>query len=537
MIERDENDRLRDGDLPSDAFDGAEPFAPEGPSAVGGDWPTPAPLRREEYGPVLPLEGLPDWCQRPVADLASNVQSPRDYVVAVALGIVSGGVMGRWVLDHNGYLVHPHLSLLGILPSGERKSDPFGRLLRALGPIEGDLRKAREDRRACVRARREVLAARKKAILRKAAKPTSAGIDDELKEIERELGALNLPGPFVLVADDVTPEQAAAIAQDNDGLLRIYGDEGTFLQHLLGRYSDSPAIELFLNGWQGGRATIHRVTREPVVINRALVSVVGAVQPKVIQAAMKDERLVRRGGMARFLMVVPQGLVGRRTPLGSPIDQFKWSRFEGQLQQLYRTSPPPVGDAGIPEPVRVIFSTTAMAKFGEAFKRMEQRRGPDGDLTHLVEFVNKFEGHILKLSLLLWAAERDVHHDTGYAPNQEIPADYVERAVAFMEAQTQHQIVAARFGSRDRSHEHAGAILDHVARRRGSHYPDLIVSRRDIYRRLASRFDDPLDLDEPLALLERLGWLRRAEQPARAGSGRPPSERVEFHPQTGRDAQ
>ena len=521
----DDNDRLQDGTLPEDPFDDAQPVE----LSVEG-WDAPVALRRTVYGPPLPLDALPGSMEGAVRDMAANIQSPVDYVAGVALGVISGGVMGRYVLNVNGYRVHPNLSVLGILRSGERKSDPISRLTRPIVQAERFLAQPHNEARSSIKARRRVLEAQQKTYIRKLASKPECGLDEHVERIELELSQLQDLGPLALLADDVTPEMAASIAADNGGLLRVYGDEGPFLQHLLGRYNDSPAVELFLNGWSGARTVVHRISRDPIVVERTLLSVVAAVQPSVVQQAMSRVALVRRGGFARFVMIVPEGLTGKRTPLGKDIDVLAQDWFLDQIGQLYRTPVPRDADGRLC-PVEVVLDQRAQNTFADAFVRFERRRAYGGDLESFGNIVNKFDGHLYKVALTLWAAEREADPRSDELPLGAIPGEFMERSVALMEAQIEHQLAAARAGQQDRALEHAIAIQDHVARHGTERYPDLIASERDIHRSLASRFDDPSEAKDALRLLERYGWCRMLQADA-PGRGRPPTPSWQFHPRT-----
>ena len=64
-----------------------------------------------------------------------------------------------------------------------------------------------------------------------------------------------------LFTSDATPEAAAVLAADNEGVVNVIDDEGVFLANMAGRYANSPNYDLCLKGHTGEGYTIDRVKR------------------------------------------------------------------------------------------------------------------------------------------------------------------------------------------------------------------------------------------------------------------------------------
>ncbi|MCA9316879.1 MAG: DUF3987 domain-containing protein [Planctomycetes bacterium] len=505
---------------------GAPPAAaPDQGAAPDEPWGEPVPLIGEVTGPPLPIDVLPSWAVEAVRHVAANVQAPLDYVIGIALGLIAAGVMGRWLLTFNGYTVHPNLHVLGVLPSGERKSAPFGVLLQGVRAAAKTLRERREGEIREHQVRRASLVSTEKALSR--AHKKGEATDEEYEAAVRALVEhdADAPRPFELVLDDCTPERATAVGQGTAGLIRILGDEGAFLQHLLGRYSDSPAVELALKGWDGGSVSVHRVGRPDVHLQRVLLAIVASVQPTVLSDLERNDGLLGRGVLARFLLVLASGRAGTRKAKGEAVQKLVLARFAEAVRRIYEQRPAAIDPSGLSEPVRVELSHAAEAVYTRWFDGIERRRAKGCDLAELGDYVNKLEGNCLKVACTLYAAECELLA-APYAGPHEIDAATMDRACRFMEAQLQHQLLARALGGTDPRTRIALVILDRV--RADPAAFESGTTLRDVHRSVRRHVNDPEETLAALEYLESLGWLRFDARPV-IGRGRP-SPTLRFHP-------
>ncbi|MGE0190441.1 MAG: DUF3987 domain-containing protein [Planctomycetota bacterium] len=489
------------------------------------EWGEPVPLVGEVAGPPLPIDVLPSWAIEAVRHVAANVQAPLDYVIGVALGLIAAGLMGRWVLEFNGYRLHPNLYVLGVLPSGERKSAPFGILLQGVRAAARTLRERRQGEIREHKVRRASLVSTEKSLSR--AHKKGGASDEEYEAAVRALADhdADAPRPFELVLDDCTPERAAAVGQGTGGLIRILGDEGAFLQHLLGRYTDSPAVELALKGWDGGPFSVHRVGRPDVHLPRVLMALVASVQPTVLFALERNDALRERGGLARFLLIIASGRAGTRKAKGEAVRKLVLDRFADAMKRIYEQRPASIDASGLAEPVRVELSHAAEAVYTRWFDGIERRRAKGGDLAELGHYVNKLEGNCLKLACALYAAECELLA-APYAGPHEIDAPTMERACRFMEAQLEHQRLARALGGIDPRTRIGLVILDRVRSDPAAFEGGTTL--RDVHRSIRRHVNDPEETLAALEYLESLGWLRFDAKPI-IGRGRP-SPTLRFHP-------
>ena len=100
--------------------------------------------------------------------------------------------------------------------------------------------------------------------------------------------------PLQIVADDIKPEKAKELIVQQRGALAIISAEGTFFAILAGRYSDSPSLEVMLNGHAGEPITVDRVGRPALYTPRGCLTIAVACQPASAQTRLDQTKSPRR---------------------------------------------------------------------------------------------------------------------------------------------------------------------------------------------------------------------------------------------------
>ena len=88
---------------------------------------------------------------------------------------------------------------------------------------------------------------------------------EKIERLEKDLAIKPQSVPR-LFTSDATPEAAAVLAADNEGVVNVIDDEGVFLANMAGRYANSPNYDLCLKGHTGEGYTIDRVKRGAIHI-------------------------------------------------------------------------------------------------------------------------------------------------------------------------------------------------------------------------------------------------------------------------------
>lgn len=253
--------------------------------------------------------GEPDWSvfedtRGQLPEFPEAVLSPeiREYVtraargagvtfahVAVPLLCIASGIIGasRRVQASRSF-IQP-LSIWGAIVgnSGSGKTPGFSVVTRALAEIErqqssrlGELQRAHETKAEAAKvALKQWTAAVEEAV--------EAGRSAPPKPPEAvKVGPFTRPRLYV---SDVTIERVAVLIQARPAGLAAVVDELAGLFANMNRYSQGSDREFWLEAWNGNPYTVERMGREPIVLERLLVSIAGGFQPDKLARAFEGD--------------------------------------------------------------------------------------------------------------------------------------------------------------------------------------------------------------------------------------------------------
>lgn len=470
-------------------------------------WDDPVPLGTVSVLPVFPVGALPGYLAAMVTAVAEEMQVPVDLPAGLALAALSTAAGGRAEIEVRGRWREPlHLYLAVAMPPGSGKSPAFRAMIAPVFAAEAALRGADRERIA------EAMVARSVAIAHAEKERREASSAEDLAEA---IGAcrlaedLPIPPLTRLTADDVVPEQAATLMAEQGGRLAILSAEGTFLEIVMGRYSNGrPNLELLLKGHAGDRVAIDRRGREEI-IDRPALTIGLTVQPDLLRDLSAKRAMHGRGGLARFLISLPKDLVGSRDVTTPVVPDVIRSDYHETVRKLI------IDLAAWTDPVVLPMTPGALRAHTAWRAHLEPRlaRGT-GDLEGLREWASKLPGATARIAGLLHLAE---HPSTG--PFTPVAEATMDRAVGIARYYTEH--AAAAFGVM-RAHpalDDARAVLDWIT----ADPARTVFTRRAVHRAFQRRLATAADVDAVLSLLEDHGYIRRAVAGGAAGTtGRRP---------------
>ena len=251
----------------------------------------------------------PDWSilddrRGSLPEFPENVLAPqvRDYVeraaagagvtfahVAVPLLSIASGLVGtsRRVQASRSF-IQP-LSLWGAVVgfSGSGKTPGIGVSTRALAEIERMQRDRVAELQRQHETKVETAKAAQKQWLAAVEEAVAAGIPPPPKPPEAtKVGAFVRPR---LCVSDVTIERIAVLIQARPAGLPIIVDELAGLFANMNRYTQGSDREFWLEAWNGNPYAVERMGRDPIVIDKLLVSVTGGFQPDKLARAFDGD--------------------------------------------------------------------------------------------------------------------------------------------------------------------------------------------------------------------------------------------------------
>jgi hypothetical protein len=497
---------------------------------IADEWSMPGSLESVSL-PEFPAGVFPAKVEAFICGLAEATETPRALAASVALGGLSAAARNLYqILVRPGYAEQTNLWIVPFMPSGNRKSPVFAEVIAPL--LDWEHKRAQQDRidRAHWQAQRDMEEIELKDLKNSAAKGKEgrSSSDDRIKAIglQEKLETEKKPKITKLIADDITPEKAVTVLDEQDGVLAVMSAEGaSLLANAGGRYNNGiPNLDNLLKGHNGDTIIVDRGSREGEQIRRPYLTITVSPQPVVARAWGEMESFVQRGGAARILACFPASNVGYRTLINRPLPDQARADWGDLLTTILDLTPPQGGDAdGHRIPCQLVLAPRALALW-EAFAHdVEAMLRPGGDLESLEGWGSKAPGAAARIAGLLHiAAMAEIQRKPE---DHEIDGDSMGPAIQIMRFFICHAKVFFDHlnGFGDQSAERA--LWDVIRTMNGP------ITKRALFRKARSnRFRRAADIEAPLSRLEELDYVRVTRQKHEGGKGGRPTDIIEINP-------
>lgn len=466
-------------------------------------WEEPIPFH-EAIGPGFPVDCLPDWLAEFVLALADATQTPPDLSAMLALAFAAGAAQGRFrVLAREGWAEPCNLYVVVVLPPGNRKSAVFSVLVKPAQIREQEEADRLRPLIAEQESQRRILESRVKAAEAATAReeePTERRISEEhAKRLARELAELKVQPVPKLYADDATPEALVGLLAEQGGTMLLASAEGTIFDIAKGRYSEKPNFDVFLKAHAGDAIRVSRVGRDPEAIDAPALTLAVTVQPAVIQGLAECAPMKGQGFLARFLYSLPVSLVGRRKIARPAVPEHMIESYQQALLALYRTPLAPTGRDGEVGPNWLHLTPEAAAHLQTYEATLEPQLAEDAELGAIQDWGCKLAGAAVRIAGLLHL----LRHAGAYTP-EWIELETMQAATRItQEYLLPHSLCAHGLLGLDPRVNLAQKILGWLAEQGKP-----TVTRREIHYRFKRTVSKVEDIEPPLELLERHGFLR-----------------------------
>jgi replicative DNA helicase len=458
----------------------------------GEPWLEPTPLVEHSEPPAFPIETLPSWISDHCRQVADDLQVAIDLPATLAIGALAVAVLGnsKVAYPRQNWTQPLNIYAAVALPPSAGKSPAKSAMFGALEELE--LRRISQAAAGRIKAetKRSILEKRKRTLEDKAAKGGDDGraAEDELMQLIEEIQALDIVPSGRLLADDATTEALGAALADAGGAMAVVSAEGGIFDRISGMYSDTANLDLYLEGWGGGRYVVDRIKREPISIPSANVCVITTVQPAVLDEVGAKKMFAGRGLTARFLLCLPPTNVGVR-------DRLKQSHGDVGTRRTYESVLVGIADEVADRPVTLAVTGEASDEFAQFDQQMEYRLAPGGDLEHLGEWVGKLRANILRMAALLHLADG--------AAGDVVDVATIRRALTLGDYFLAHAVsISERWGTDEKSIK-AVKLMDWIVRN------GLIqFTARDVLRGQRRVFGDIESVRLAVELLMERGWVR-----------------------------
>jgi hypothetical protein len=223
----------------------------------------------------LPIWGLPRFIQDFIEDVTMVRQAPRDFAVAGIFAAISA-IIGNKVSIRGKFNNPLMIWIVNVAPSGCGKSQPIKDILQPLFI---------EDRKLFIEYIKK-------------------------KNDWKEQGDESKPKPILkqLFINDSTPEARNEVLFKNIGGITLCRDEIAGAIDDIGRYNKSGEVAQMISIYDGTEYRINRKTDEPSYIEKPFMSLIGGIQPDILQDTFGRKVLLKNGFVPRFLFCFPDNV-------------------------------------------------------------------------------------------------------------------------------------------------------------------------------------------------------------------------------------
>jgi hypothetical protein len=222
------------------------------------------------------------------------------------------------------------------------------------------------------------------------------------------------------LVSDYTQEALATVHLNNLRGIAVYRDELTGWVKDFNRYHQGSEQEFWLSNWSGQPIDVDRLSRDPIKIRRPAISVVGTIQPGVLEGLAKGDRAAN-GFMDRLLFSWPERRA-KPTWNNEEIQLYLLEDYHAAIKRLLNLS---WNEDKKPHTLKL--SAEAQELLFGFFNDENKRICDTAENEFLMGMHGKFDFHtarlVVAMHMLQWAYGKEIE------PPMEIAADTVKKAI------------------------------------------------------------------------------------------------------------
>jgi hypothetical protein len=435
----------------------------------------PAPIRKDLIG-----GSVGDY----IRALSAATETPLELTTLAAFGVLSCALGGKMkVSPERGYSEPCQLFLCPTLESGNRKSSVISAVTEPLMKWEEEQKKLGAPKIAYATSVRKT----RMALIEKERKKLAGFEREKIERIARLEAKLpvipQIPTQFTC---ESTSERLEIMLAEQGGRAAVISDEGGAFDVMGGRYSEKMNFEVFLKGHAGTAIRVHRVSREPVVVDSPALTVLLSPQPGCLAELRENKPFRARGLLARFLYALPHSPIGNRTLVPVPIPDSVKSDYDMIVRRLLDWNP----GGRVP----LSLSPEAYKAWKDFQREVEVLMANGGILCRMRDWGSKLPGAALRVAGILHASTAE--DLSVLAVRIQLPVLRV--AVELCRTLISHAIAVFNLISEDPSTRDAKRLWKWMISR-----PERVISKRDCYRAHHPHvFKNVQEMDAALKILE-----------------------------------
>ncbi|WP_315809769.1 YfjI family protein [Pseudomonas sp. C9-3] len=300
------------------------------------------------------------------------------------------------------------LMLLTIAESGERKTTTQNYFFESISAVNQEAIDAHDETLREHRIKQEIWSTQKQYLERSWGKLASSGgkgeADAALQELEDHLRKKPEPNPSEkFLYEDTTPQALVQYLYENSahGCLLTSEANSIFNGKIVNELDKLNTL------WDGGSLIVDRLSRAPITLKNARLTMSLMAQPSVISNFMgrRGEEARGTGFLARFLISKPKSMAGERSSGAGKRETPRKTLFNERARNLLEAPSPKVRQV-------LTFSEPAKSLWFKINENLEKQMQDGGWYRYMRDHASKLLENTSRLAAIIHAFERKSEDDS-----------------------------------------------------------------------------------------------------------------------------
>lgn len=209
------------------------------------------------------------------------------------------------------------------------------------------------------------------------------------------------PTKSQFIANDITIEALVELHQENPNSVGVFKDELAGWFKDMNKYREGSDLEFWLSTWSGKAISLNRKTAKSAFVDKPLVSVLGGIQPSILNSFYTDDNK-DNGFMDRMLLSYPDLEIEKWNDKEMDYDTIQW--YQDSIIAFYETVKHKVvqfdSDGDI-SPKTAIIPKESKAEWIRVFNEYTDIQNSDEENEYMKSMLPKQKSYLPRFALLL----------------------------------------------------------------------------------------------------------------------------------------
>jgi hypothetical protein len=218
---------------------------------------------------------------------------------------------------------------------------------------------------------------------------------------KKEHEEIHKPIKTQFIANDITIEALVELHQENKNSIGVFKDELAGWFKDMNKYREGSDLEFWLSTWSGKAISLNRKTARSSFVDKPLVSVLGGIQPSILNAFYTEDNK-DNGFMDRMLLSYPSLEIEKWNDKEMNYDTIQW--FNDSIISFYETIKHKVveyDDDGDIKPRIAIIPPESKKEWIRVFNEYTDIQNSDEENEYMKSMLPKQKSYLPRFALLI----------------------------------------------------------------------------------------------------------------------------------------